>query len=730
MKRIVLLALACTPLLACQDHRSMTGVKPPSALLLDGANNHGNKHFFFLPPLVSQPSFSGVFNPTLKPVVVICELDVSTTPAACSGAPAIAPGPVTVDLAGQLYKVNWDTRQSGISVDKFYRIQVFGSPNGLLLGSADVDPVSNGSQLKNLTTGDFIGLVDGRTLPIKFRIERGAFTSGGDCTDCVEQGFTNAGGTAVTNTGFAGVQLPSPWLTQDFIARNGGSDQVTVIIERLTVSDADPDLTKRCVQLNQPQFQGCYRFRTDPFAGPFATNVTVGVCLELPESDPRHTRLQLFSQEEGSEPTITALENVAAPFVSCANFASASSNRVVNFARASWKAFVRHVGPWFSPPSLFAAHVGAGGLTGSFSRIGWVLPLADLRVESLSHAPTSPTGADPITYTAVVRNIGGMTAPASSVGFLVGHDPTFQVVGIGSLGPGASTTASVTLSPRAPGVYADTARADVNGDVIESNETNNDFTTAPYTVGAGNALYAVDAHVDGLYVLNATTGQVTFSFGPLGGSNPGLFTTPVAMGVRPSDGGLFVWNNSPTGGLVRVDKCSGLGTAVSTSDQGDLGALAFAPNGELLGLSGALYAINPSSGVKTLLGGFGIAGLNIAAADINAGGALYGVELSLTTERLVTIDTSIGTATVVGTLNQAGVAVDVGTIGSIVFNGTTLIGTAFSSPISTPAGGAILFDIDPATAAISNVRTITGPGTFVPQGLGFAPGCVPPTPSP
>src|SRR5690242_1266039 len=130
MKRIALFSLSAALIIACQDQRSMTGVKPPSALLSDGSTS-GNIHFFFLPPLVKQPSFSGVFNPALKPIVVICQLDVGppplNPPIGCSpGVAPINPGAVTVDVAGQQYKLNWDTRQSGIADDKFYRIQVFG----------------------------------------------------------------------------------------------------------------------------------------------------------------------------------------------------------------------------------------------------------------------------------------------------------------------------------------------------------------------------------------------------------------------------------------------------------------------------------------------------------------------------------------------------------------------------------------------------------------------------
>ena len=43
----------------------------------------------------------------------------------------------------------------------------------MLLGYMDVQPAANGSGLKNVDTDEFMGLVDGRTLPIKFRIETG-----------------------------------------------------------------------------------------------------------------------------------------------------------------------------------------------------------------------------------------------------------------------------------------------------------------------------------------------------------------------------------------------------------------------------------------------------------------------------------------------------------------------------------------------------------------------------
>ena len=54
---------------------------------------------------------------------------------------------------------------------------------------ADVALISTG-KAKNAVTGDSIPFVDGRTVPIKFRIEQGAVLwsrTGRECDDCVEQ---------------------------------------------------------------------------------------------------------------------------------------------------------------------------------------------------------------------------------------------------------------------------------------------------------------------------------------------------------------------------------------------------------------------------------------------------------------------------------------------------------------------------------------------------------------
>jgi hypothetical protein len=87
------------------------------------------------------------------------------------------PGSETVRLAAaqQNYAVNWHTDTFNLDPAKHYRISIF--VDAFRLGYADVDVVGTGKELKNVDTNQYIALVDGRTLPIKFRIETGIVAS-------------------------------------------------------------------------------------------------------------------------------------------------------------------------------------------------------------------------------------------------------------------------------------------------------------------------------------------------------------------------------------------------------------------------------------------------------------------------------------------------------------------------------------------------------------------------
>lgn len=169
-------------LTACDQESSLTAPEQvePAFLISDGAHG-GNEHFFFLTPMVPAASPEGVFDDSLEPVVEICELDNHED---CGASIAIfntltGPGSETVRVSSvnEQYVVNWHTDDFLLDDGATYRIAVY--LGNQQLGFADVDVVSSGKDLKNVATGEFIGLLDGRTLPIKFRIEEGAL-SGSD----------------------------------------------------------------------------------------------------------------------------------------------------------------------------------------------------------------------------------------------------------------------------------------------------------------------------------------------------------------------------------------------------------------------------------------------------------------------------------------------------------------------------------------------------------------------
>jgi hypothetical protein len=185
--------------------------RSPNVQIVDAAHNGGNAHFFFLPPLVPAPSTSGTPDGSLSPEVVICEWSGSactTTIARFTMQSGTGAQIVRYDASTGQYIVNWDTKTcitGSCTLDpaKTYRLRV--RVAAVLLGFADVDVVSSGSELRNVQTGEYIGLVNGRTLPVKFRIERGAVSVlavGGSAP------VGTAGGNVTTTDGSVGLAIP------------------------------------------------------------------------------------------------------------------------------------------------------------------------------------------------------------------------------------------------------------------------------------------------------------------------------------------------------------------------------------------------------------------------------------------------------------------------------------------------------------------------------------------
>ena len=173
--RLLPAAAVAVALFGCDstDQPTAPDSAPPAYIISDAAHE-GMPHFFLLPPLVHAPTAEGTFDATLAPTVEICVLRSSACGAIiASFTKEAGPGGevITVDPEREQYQVEWKTGEFALSDAINYRILV--RVGAVLLGYVDVDVARNASQFKNLNTNEVIGLVDGRTVPIKFRAERG-----------------------------------------------------------------------------------------------------------------------------------------------------------------------------------------------------------------------------------------------------------------------------------------------------------------------------------------------------------------------------------------------------------------------------------------------------------------------------------------------------------------------------------------------------------------------------
>ena len=204
-------------LAACQDRpaptASLEGLEGPKRDISDAVHNGGNARFYLLPPLVRAPQVTGTFDPSLSPRVVVCEwadskcgaLIAQFTMSGGTGSES-----VRLDAVNQQYIVNWNTDSCitgpcSLSSTKRYRLRVF--VGALQLGFADVQVFASTQEAKNATTGESISLVNGRTLPVKFRIEQGAVamlpTTGGATP------IGSTGGSTATANGAVALAVPT-----------------------------------------------------------------------------------------------------------------------------------------------------------------------------------------------------------------------------------------------------------------------------------------------------------------------------------------------------------------------------------------------------------------------------------------------------------------------------------------------------------------------------------------
>jgi alpha-tubulin suppressor-like RCC1 family protein len=171
--------LAGAALLAGCDTGPTAPPVGPSLAISDGAH-FGNPHFFFLPSMVPKmPSTSGTFDGSLSPEVQICVWDGTTctlTLVLFNMDVGYRSETIRVNEADEHYVVNWHTDELldtyPLAAGEVFRVRVLLEDHEL--GFADIAVVGGGKGIRSVNRESFVPLKDGRTLPIKFRIEEGA----------------------------------------------------------------------------------------------------------------------------------------------------------------------------------------------------------------------------------------------------------------------------------------------------------------------------------------------------------------------------------------------------------------------------------------------------------------------------------------------------------------------------------------------------------------------------
>src|SRR5437016_119541 len=193
--------------LGCEDKPATApAAGRPQFEISDAGHGTGTPGFYFLPPMVAAPTFTGTFVSGLTLEVEICVWNGTACDALIatfSTNTGTGSETVRVDTENEQYIVNWRTSQFGLDPTKTYRIRVlFGSTE---LGHADVDVVATGRERKSVDATQFVPVVNGQTLPITFRIEDGAILA--LAVGAMQTWYnTSQGGAGVTDA-YAGLTL-------------------------------------------------------------------------------------------------------------------------------------------------------------------------------------------------------------------------------------------------------------------------------------------------------------------------------------------------------------------------------------------------------------------------------------------------------------------------------------------------------------------------------------------
>ncbi|MFL5614509.1 MAG: hypothetical protein ACJ796_12685 [Gemmatimonadaceae bacterium] len=348
--------------------------------ILDGAHG-GNKSVFFLPPMVSNPNGQpGYGDPVAPGMPVSFRIDqLASTGCAAQLTKLFSTADVAFD--GTQYQANWHTDESNLNASCTYRVSVLVGKQ--IEGFADVDVVSSGNQLKRVDTDEFVPLLDGRTLPIKVRVEQGvSFCNDASCVSQVVP--ANVATLLTTPDGENALQFSPGWFDISVL----GTDQVIVTIDDITSS---PQALKTgcglgVTKMVTPSTDGapvhCVRFTTDPQVTHTTAQVIAAVCLEDRGNIPQ----LLLKYDLDEQPVF--LRNVPAPIICPEPVVRISTSTFSGAVRYAMSRFGRVLQSVFVPRSANAFDLGAGG---AFDNGGFSVIAAGTPVQMIATSDTLPT---------------------------------------------------------------------------------------------------------------------------------------------------------------------------------------------------------------------------------------------------------------------------------------------------------------------------------------------------
>lgn len=429
---------------ACQDEvTAPAALAPPNMAISDATRDGGNPGFFWLAPLVRQPPTSefGEFAPGLQPTLKLVCLSTTDPDLACDPTAAIEEwglGSGLILHEGDHYQLDLHTDEHGLvgtDIDTtVYRLEVLtdsmpelGGP--FLLGFADFQLGGNGRDAKNLSTGDVIGLVDGRTLPVKFRIDRGAYehelreaqaTAPGDPDGvlCQENCTVEVVLPTQTTEVSLGDTLTGEEVTGVLFEQGDVAEPSIVVIDERRTEGEDAN----CATGVTIDKQFCYRYRIFPDVE-FNNDVRFGICPRDLAIGPG-TYWRIFKVDFGAagEPIVTRPDMVdVSDFLPC----QPSSGAIGALRSAARYALSLLVTPLHAD---FADKVW-GGSAKDFSDMFWA---EDATMQPIGAADTTAAAGTLLTRGVLVQsqNWEEPTVPKA------GAEVTFRIVeGTGSLEP-------------------------------------------------------------------------------------------------------------------------------------------------------------------------------------------------------------------------------------------------------------------------------------------------------